>query len=188
MVAEHTVEAEACRRRSRPLGRATDARSRMADMRTRPLATKERVIFDALGGRRGAPPAQLRRGDAAGYDVVPAGELGASLADYGWKDANTKQPRDGVLSLEAKLRREAAEYLDALGMTPKFRARLGVDLVRTRPRAGVVESDPTSPVCFGRRPLGCFVLGLLEPLVENPRAEPNHSPPLGLRSGERTNR
>jgi hypothetical protein len=37
-----------------------------------------------------------------------------------------------VLSLETKLRREAAEYLDALGMTPKSRARLGVDLVRAR--------------------------------------------------------
>ena len=29
------------------------------------------------------------------------------------------------------MRREAADYLDALGMTPKSRAKLGLDLQRT---------------------------------------------------------
>jgi hypothetical protein len=35
-----------------------------------------------------------------------------------------------VLELESKLRREAADYLDALGMTPRSRARLGIDVAR----------------------------------------------------------
>lgn len=67
--------------------------------------------------------------------------VGAYLADYGWKDAKTKQPRGVVLSLEAKLRREAAQYLDSLGMTPLSRARLGLDLVRARDLAREWSTD-----------------------------------------------
>ena len=33
--------------------------------------------------------------------------------------------------LAGRMRREASDYLDALGMTPKSRAKLGLDLART---------------------------------------------------------
>lgn len=36
-----------------------------------------------------------------------------------------------VVELEAKLRREAADYLDALGMTPRSRAKLNLDQARS---------------------------------------------------------
>lgn len=51
-----------------------------------------------------------------------------------------------VLELESKLRREAADYLDALGMTPRSRAKLGLDVVRAAQgfdlaQAWAAESD-----------------------------------------------
>lgn len=38
--------------------------------------------------------------------------------------------RASVLEIEGRLRREAADHLDALGMSPRSRARLGLDVAR----------------------------------------------------------
>lgn len=103
------------------------------------LEKKAKEVYDALAGDAPvrAHDGSLPRHDSAMVTLLATTlcrleNVGTYLADYGWKDAQTKQPRHHVLGLEAKLRKEAAEYLDALGMTPKSRARLGVDLVRAR--------------------------------------------------------
>ena len=40
------------------------------------------------------------------------------------------------------MRREASDYLDALGMTPRSRAKLGLDLVRAAPDMATIMSEP----------------------------------------------
>lgn len=48
-----------------------------------------------------------------------------------------------AVDLERRLRGEVADWLDSLGMTPRSRARLGVDLVRTVDLATAMsEPDP----------------------------------------------
>lgn len=48
-----------------------------------------------------------------------------------------------VVRHEARLRREAREWMDELGMTPRSRAKLGVDLARTADLATAMsEPDP----------------------------------------------
>jgi hypothetical protein len=37
-----------------------------------------------------------------------------------------------VLELEGRLRREAGDFLEAMGMSPRSRAKLGLDLARTQ--------------------------------------------------------
>ena len=102
------------------------------------LDTKMREVFDALAG-----DAPLREADGS----LPAADalvvellaetlcrrenLRQHLADYGWRDQATKEPKTALLDLERRLRKEAATYADQLGMTPRSRARLGLDLVRT---------------------------------------------------------
>lgn len=102
------------------------------------LDAKMREVFDALAG-----DAPLREADGS----LPAADalvvellaetlcrrenLRGHLADYGWRDQETKEPRTALLDLERRLRKEAATYADQLGMTPRSRARLGLDLVRT---------------------------------------------------------
>ena len=46
-----------------------------------------------------------------------------------------------AVELESKLRREAADHCDALGLSPRSRARLGLDLVRA---AGAAEEAETN--------------------------------------------
>src|SRR3954470_9639039 len=53
------------------------------------------------------------------------------LRDFGVLDQQTREVRPAV-HVEAKLRREVADWLDALGMTPRARARLGVDVARAQ--------------------------------------------------------
>ncbi len=103
------------------------------------LDEKMREVFDALAG-----DAPLREADGS----LPAADalvvellaecicrrenLREYLADYGWRDDESKEPKTAVLDLERRLRREAAGYADALGMTPRSRVRLGLDVVRVR--------------------------------------------------------
>jgi hypothetical protein len=66
--------------------------------------------------------------------------------DFGWRDEGTGEPRPSV-ELERRLRQELADHLDALGMSPRSRAKLGVDLARgldaaTALSAAREESDP----------------------------------------------
>jgi phage terminase small subunit len=53
----------------------------------------------------------------------------AHLRDFGVLDQQTREVRPAV-HVEAKLRREVADWLDALGMTPRARAKLGLDVAR----------------------------------------------------------
>jgi hypothetical protein len=66
-------------------------------------------------------------------------DVRAHLRDFGLFD-QTKQPRP-ALEVERHLRREAADYLDALGMTPRSRAKLGVELTRTFDLAQAMAAD-----------------------------------------------
>jgi hypothetical protein len=55
-------------------------------------------------------------------------DVSANVRDRGLLDAaGAVRP---VVELEAKLRREVGDHLDALGMTPRSRARLGLDVAR----------------------------------------------------------
>jgi hypothetical protein len=65
----------------------------------------------------------------------------------GWLDVHGVLDRRGrersAARWERRLRGEALRYLDALGMTPKSRARLGLDLARTADLATAMsEPDP----------------------------------------------
>ncbi|MEJ7785506.1 MAG: hypothetical protein WKF96_11935 [Solirubrobacteraceae bacterium] len=99
------------------------------------LDVKAREVFDAL-----AADAPLRDGGelpaADGAAVRLAAEVlcrldsvGDYLARRGIEDA-AGALREGVLDLERRLRAEAADHLDSLGMTPRSRARLGLDVAR----------------------------------------------------------
>lgn len=57
-------------------------------------------------------------------------DVSANLRDHGLFDAKTKEPRRAI-DVEAALRKEAAGYADDLGLTPRSRARLGLDVART---------------------------------------------------------
>jgi Phage terminase, small subunit len=116
------------------------------------LAENERRIYDAL-----AADAPLR--DSAGALPAHDSAIVALLADclcrldvlrldigaHGVlveRGRRKGQVRPAV-ELEARLRREAAGYLAELGMTPKARAALGVDLARTVDLATAMsEQDP----------------------------------------------
>lgn len=100
------------------------------------LEAKAREVFAAL-----AADAPLRDRDGA----LPAADGAAvrlaaeslcrldSVADYlarkGIED-DKGELRATVLEIEGRLRREASDHLDALGMSPRSRARLGVDVAR----------------------------------------------------------
>ena len=114
------------------------------------LDVKQREVFDAL-----AADAPLR--DSAGelprHDAVAVHELAealcrledvrAHLRDTGWIDQKTGEPRTAVLAVEDRLAGRVGRLLDVLGMTPKSRAALGLDLARTVDLATAMsEPDP----------------------------------------------
>jgi phage terminase small subunit len=68
-------------------------------------------------------------------------DVKANISAHGWADAKGN-PRP-VLDVEARLRREALEYAEALGCTPRSRSRLGLSLVKTASLAEAMsEPDP----------------------------------------------
>jgi hypothetical protein len=99
------------------------------------LDAKVGVIFDALS--EDAPlseGSELPRADTVVVRLLAEclcrlDSVSADLRDHGWQDRRSGAPRPAV-ELVGRLRREAADYLDALGMTPRSRGRLGVDLGR----------------------------------------------------------
>lgn len=112
---------------------------------------KVREVFDAL-----AADAPLRGPDGGlpaedGAMVRLVAEVLCRLDDItnylgarGWLDEDGK-PRTTVLELEGRLQRQAGDFLEAMGMSPRSRAKLGLDVART---AGLVEmfaeaDDPT---------------------------------------------
>jgi hypothetical protein len=75
---------------------------------------------------------------SAGRDVA------GYLDEFGKRRERTRELRVTVLELESRLRPEASDYLDALGMTSKSRAKLGLDLQRTVDLATAMsEPDPS---------------------------------------------
>jgi hypothetical protein len=100
------------------------------------LDAKVTGVFAAL-----AQDAPLRDGDGGlpAADTVAVRMLAECLCrledvtghlrDFGALDQETREVRPAV-HVEAKLRREVADWLDALGMTPRARAALGLDLTR----------------------------------------------------------
>jgi hypothetical protein len=104
-------------------GYATVARERLSE--------REATIRDALDADRPLP--------ASADDALVAllatclcrlEDVAANVRDYGLLDQATGAVRP-VVELEARLRKEAADYLDQLGCSPRSRARLGLDVART---------------------------------------------------------
>ena len=100
------------------------------------LEAKELEVYDAISAD--APLRDVDGGlpshDAAAVALLAQclcrlEDVSANIRDFGLFDQKTGSVRPAV-DLEGKLRREAAGYLDTLGMTPKARAALGLDLVR----------------------------------------------------------
>lgn len=144
-----------------PLSRDPDKRSRqLANLRSAPAAPSgnrralrhggyariaaerldEKVaeVFDAL-----VADAPLRDADGGLPEVDHAAvhlaaealcrleDVRADVALRGVVDQRTGGVRP-VVELERRLRLEALDYLEALGMTPRSRSRLGLELMRTR--------------------------------------------------------
>ncbi len=113
------------------------------------LEAKEREVFDAL-----AEDAPLRDVDGGlpRPDALVVTLLAKALCRlegveaytrlYGSVEFKTGNVRPAA-ELERRLRAEALDYAEALGMTPRSRARLGLDLARTTDLAiAMSEPDP----------------------------------------------
>lgn len=123
-----------------------------AQLNAERVEQREAAIFEAF-----AADAPLRAdGELPSHDgaivallaqaMLRLEDVAANIRDFGFFEQRGKrkgQLRPAV-DVEARLRREAAGYLDALGMTPKARAALGVDLVKARDLAQEWAKDGDS--------------------------------------------
>jgi hypothetical protein len=101
------------------------------------LDTRVREVFEALSADA---PLRGHDGELPAADVVVVQNMAEAMCrrddvrdnirDYGLFDQKTGDLRP-ALDLERRLRREILKYADALGMTPRSRAALGLDLART---------------------------------------------------------
>ena len=112
------------------------------------LAQAVGEVYDAL-----AESAPLRENDELPRADEAAVHLAAEalcrwrsvsgwLTDHGWLD-DKDQPRESLIDLERRLSLHAADLLDALGMSPRSRAKLGLDLAR---QVDVAQEWAKSPV------------------------------------------
>jgi hypothetical protein len=99
------------------------------------LEAKARSIFDAVAHDAPvrAEDGGLPREDAVTVRLLADAlcrldSIGEYLGRCGWQDAKG-EPR-AVLDVEARLRNQALDLTRELGMTPRSRAALGLDLVR----------------------------------------------------------
>jgi hypothetical protein len=102
------------------------------------IDAKVREVFDALaedaplrapdGGLPAEDTAMVR---LAAEVLCRLDDVTSYLSARGWLDEKGK-PRTVVLELEGRLRREAGDFLEAMGMSPRSRAKLGLDLARTQ--------------------------------------------------------
>jgi hypothetical protein len=100
------------------------------------LEAKQREVFEALSAD---VPLRDEAGGLPGADAVVVRLLAeclcrldgvaAHLRDHGLIDSRTGDPRPAV-EIEIKLRREARELAEGLGMTPRSRVALGIDVQR----------------------------------------------------------
>ena len=105
-----------------------------ARVATARMEAKVAEVFDALAedaplrenGQLPAADAALVR--LAAECLCRIDTLSAYLAAHGLLDG--KGNVRPAAELEGRFRREAADYLDALGMTPRSRAKLGLDVQR----------------------------------------------------------
>ncbi len=110
------------------------------------LEEKAREVYDAL-----AADVPLRNADGSlpGADAVLVrllaeclcrlDSIAAHLRDHGILGADGDvRP---VVEVEGRLRREAADHAEALGMSPRARAKIGMDLIRAEVAAQGVEAD-----------------------------------------------
>ncbi len=117
------------------------------------LSAKAQEVYAQLAGDA---PVRDALGDLPRHDqevVTLAARALCRLEDVtAWLDEhgtfNSKgRTREVVLEREAKLRREAHNYLEALGMDPRSRAKLGVDLAHSQSlsqrmaEADVIDAD-----------------------------------------------
>lgn len=98
---------------------------------------KARDIFEALAADApmrddagGLPAADTAVVSLFARCLVQLERVEADMGDHGWKDRESGDPRP-VVELARRLRGEALDYAEALGMTPRSRAKLGLDLTRT---------------------------------------------------------
>jgi hypothetical protein len=91
----------------------------------------------------GLPAADTAAMHLAAMKLCRLDDLREYLAETGWRDQATGEPRTALIELEARLGREALAVLEKFGMTPASRAALGLDLARTVDVAQVLsEPDP----------------------------------------------
>lgn len=122
-------------------GYATVARER--------LDAKVREVFDALAAdaplrdtRGGLPRADSVAVRLLAECLCRLEDVRANVAIYGAVNERSGKVRPAT-DLEQRLRREAADYLDALGMTPRSRGKLGLDLTRAVDLSNAMsERDP----------------------------------------------
>lgn len=120
-------------------GYATVARDR--------LEAKVLEVFDAVASDAPLRDAdgELPRHDHAQVALLAEclcrlEDVSANLRDYGLFDQKTGAARP-ALEVERLLRREAADHLDAMGMSPRSRARLGLDVARGIDLAQAMAAD-----------------------------------------------
>jgi hypothetical protein len=101
------------------------------------LEEKALAVFDALSADAPLrnPDGQLPAADAVPVRLLAEclcrlDSIGDYLRDFGWRGPDG-EPRLVLLDLERRLRAEASDHADALGMTPRSRAKLGLDLQRS---------------------------------------------------------
>jgi hypothetical protein len=99
------------------------------------LETKQREVFDALAADA---PLRDHDGELPRHDTVAVTMLAKALCRL--EDVETHLTQRGLLDddgnqrpavdLERRLRAEIGDWVDALGMTPRSRAKLGLDVAR----------------------------------------------------------
>ncbi len=113
------------------------------------LDAKVRDVYDALsqdvpvqGPGGGVPAADSPLLRLLATLLCRLEDVEQHIAMFGAFDPKTREARR-VLDVEAQLRGQAADFLDRLGMSPRSRARLGLDLMRQADLASAMsEPDP----------------------------------------------
>jgi hypothetical protein len=111
----------------------------------RDVGDEVRELLDALAD---AAPVREPDGSLPAADAIAVERAARALKRWrhlaGWLDLHGRLTDSGdvkpAAELELRAERELAAALDALGMTPTSRARLGVDLARTAASAEEVEA------------------------------------------------